>query len=140
MNILLILTYVFQSSTETIVQDSIPTIVTESSIDPSVSVAIEPSSTEQQQEITVRDPPELEPQDTKLPHTIDDSPAAQTASQTAETVEDKPIIKPVVDGSRQKELNLVKVPLVPFSKRESAIMRLNNRIKVLEQNVSLSTR
>ena len=140
MNILFILTYVFQSSTETIVQDSVPTIVTESSVDSSVSVAIEPSSTEQQQEVTVRDPPELETQDTKLPHTTDDSAAAQTASQTAETVEDKPIVKPVVDGSKQKELNLVKVPLVPFSKRESAIMRLNNRIKVLEQNVSLSTR
>ena len=49
-------------------------------------------------------------------------------------------MKLVVFVSKQKELNLVKVPLVPFSKRESAIMRLNNRIKVLEQNVSLSTR
>ena len=117
-------------------QDSVPTIVTESYVDSSISVAIELSSTEQQQEITVREPPELEPQDTKLPHTTDDS----ASDQTAETVEDKPIIKPVVDGSKQKELNLVKVPLVPFSKRESAIMRLNNRIKVLEQNVSLSTR
>ncbi|KAL3872239.1 hypothetical protein ACJMK2_040175 [Sinanodonta woodiana] len=37
------------------------------------------------------------------------------------------------------DLELVKVPIMPASKRESAIMRLSNRIKVLEQNVTLSS-
>ncbi|KAK3609126.1 hypothetical protein CHS0354_036037 [Potamilus streckersoni] len=37
------------------------------------------------------------------------------------------------------DLELVKVPVMPASKRESAIMRLSNRIKVLEQNVTLSS-
>ncbi|XP_052249155.1 SUN domain-containing ossification factor-like isoform X2 [Dreissena polymorpha] len=45
-----------------------------------------------------------------------------------------------VSSTRVDDLNLVRVPLIPAGKRESAIMRLSNRIKVLEQNVSLSSR
>jgi hypothetical protein len=40
----------------------------------------------------------------------------------------------------QKNLRLVKVPILPLQKRETAIMRLTNRMKALETNVSLSSR
>ncbi|KAK6167264.1 hypothetical protein SNE40_021337 [Patella caerulea] len=63
-----------------------------------------------------------------------------------------PIVKPVVgvdekvlgvkdkELKKPKDLDLVKVPLGSIAKRETAIMRLTNRIKALELNVSLSSR
>ncbi|XP_060601973.1 SUN domain-containing ossification factor-like isoform X2 [Ruditapes philippinarum] len=64
-----------------------------------------------------------------------------TQDQKANTtvIDDKVVVS---NGGQQKrdDLNLVKLPAIPSGKRESAIMRLSNRIKVLEQNVSLSSR
>ncbi|XP_045188176.2 SUN domain-containing ossification factor-like isoform X2 [Mercenaria mercenaria] len=65
----------------------------------------------------------------------------ETPEQKANTtVIDEKVV--VGSGGQQKrdDLNLVKLPAIPSGKRESAIMRLSNRIKVLEQNVSLSSR
>ncbi|XP_067662612.1 SUN domain-containing ossification factor-like isoform X2 [Haliotis asinina] len=42
--------------------------------------------------------------------------------------------------NKDKPLDLMQVPLAPVAKRETAIMRLTNRIKSLELNVSLSSR
>ncbi|KAJ8299908.1 hypothetical protein KUTeg_021427 [Tegillarca granosa] len=43
------------------------------------------------------------------------------------------------DIPKQRDLGLVRIPIMPFQKRDP-IMRLNNRIKALELNVSLSSR
>lgn len=57
------------------------------------------------------------------------------------------VVEPVVVGDNippvqqnSRDLGLVRVPILPYQKRETAIMRLNNRIKALEMNVSLSSR
>lgn len=45
-----------------------------------------------------------------------------------------------ITANKDKPLDLMQVPLAPVAKRETAIMRLTNRIKALELNVSLSSR
>ncbi|XP_046542995.1 SUN domain-containing ossification factor-like isoform X2 [Haliotis rubra] len=45
-----------------------------------------------------------------------------------------------ITANKDKPLDLMQVPLAPVAKRETAIMRLTNRIKSLELNVSLSSR
>ena len=136
---------ILQVSSDKVLPEATSVTVTEApSVDSSASVAVEPPLTDQP-EIPSQEPPEHGTHE-RAQQIEDDG--AQITNQTSETVVEKPDmkpdikpdVKPVVDGSKQKELNLVKVPIVPLSKRESAIMRLNNRIKVLEQNVSLSTR
>lgn len=42
--------------------------------------------------------------------------------------------------SGAKKLDIVRIPVMPFPKREIAIMRLANRINALEMNVTLSIR
>ena len=51
-----------------------------------------------------------------------------------------PIPAEEIKYTPQKNLRLERVPLMPLQKRETAIMRLTNRIKALETNVSLSSR
>lgn len=45
-----------------------------------------------------------------------------------------------VTDKKSSDLDLVHIPLSISAKRETAIMRLTNRIKALELNVSLSSR
>ncbi|KAL4218646.1 hypothetical protein ACF0H5_021235 [Mactra antiquata] len=56
------------------------------------------------------------------------------------TVIDEKVVVSNGGGKKDENVNLVRVPTISSGKRESAIMRLSNRIKVLEQNVSLSSR
>ena len=112
-------------------------VATESSaVDPTASVAIEPAYLDQQEKPTPITQDQEAPSVKPLPLTDE----VQAVDQGLDKKEEILDVKPIEDGAKQKGLGLVKVPLVPFTKRESAIMRLNNRIKVLEQNVSLSSR
>ncbi|CAI9716070.1 Hypothetical predicted protein [Octopus vulgaris] len=72
-------------------------------------------------------------------------PESSSISISSMTPEDKVvkavnITDPKVDSKGRPLYTLVRVGLPPAGKRESAIMRLNNRIKALELNVSLSSR
>uniref|UniRef100_A0A0L8HD13 SUN domain-containing protein n=1 Tax=Octopus bimaculoides TaxID=37653 RepID=A0A0L8HD13_OCTBM len=72
-------------------------------------------------------------------------PESSSISISSMTAEDKVvkavnITDPKVDSKGRPLYTLVRVGLPPAGKRESAIMRLNNRIKALELNVSLSSR
>lgn len=75
-----------------------------------------------------------------------DSQTAPDVSDTPETQSDtKPesrfaLSEDDIEYTPQKNLRLAKVPIMPLQKRETAIMRLTNRIKALETNVSLSSR
>lgn len=75
-----------------------------------------------------------------------DSQTAPDVSDTSETQSDtKPesgftLSEDDIEYTPQKNLRLAKVPIMPLQKRETAIMRLTNRIKSLETNVSLSSR
>nr|XP_034303823.1 SUN domain-containing ossification factor-like isoform X2 [Crassostrea gigas] len=75
-----------------------------------------------------------------------DSQTAPDVSDTPETQSDtKPessfaLSEDEIEYTPQKNLRLAKVPIMPLQKRETAIMRLTNRIKALETNVSLSSR
>lgn len=75
-----------------------------------------------------------------------DSQTAPDVSDTPETQSDtKPessfaLSEEEIEYTPQKNLRLAKVPIMPLQKRETAIMRLTNRIKALETNVSLSSR
>lgn len=75
-----------------------------------------------------------------------DSQTAPDVSDTPETQSDtKPesgftLSEDDIEYTPQKNLRLAKVPIMPLQKRETAIMRLTNRIKSLETNVSLSSR
>ncbi|WAR31714.1 SUCO-like protein [Mya arenaria] len=72
---------------------------------------------------------------------VDDIRHEETSQQpNTIVIDDKVVIDKGTRPSRGDNLDIVRVPIVSSSKRESAIMRLSNRIKVLEQNVSLSSR
>ncbi|XP_062603038.1 SUN domain-containing ossification factor-like [Saccostrea cucullata] len=66
------------------------------------------------------------------------TPAPDTMEQTTES--SYTLSADDIEYTPQKNLRLVKVPILPLQKRETAIMRLTNRIKALETNVSLSSR
>ncbi|XP_061183841.1 SUN domain-containing ossification factor-like [Saccostrea echinata] len=66
------------------------------------------------------------------------TPAPDTMEQTSES--SYTLSADEIEYTPQKNLRLVKVPILPLQKRETAIMRLTNRIKALETNVSLSSR
>ncbi|XP_056012269.1 SUN domain-containing ossification factor-like isoform X2 [Ostrea edulis] len=74
----------------------------------------------------------LKDSEAKVPPT---SHTAETKSEPNYTLSADEIVY-----TPQKNLRLVKVPILPLQKRETAIMRLTNRIKALETNVSLSSR
>ncbi|GAB1599231.1 SUN domain-containing ossification factor-like isoform X1 [Argonauta hians] len=66
--------------------------------------------------------------------------AASSMSAEDRVVKAVNVTEPKVDSKGRPLYTLVRVGLPPAGKRESAIMRLNNRIKALELNVSLSSR
>lgn len=73
---------------------------------------------------------------------VPESSSISISSMTAEdrVVKAVNVTDPKVDSKGRPLYTLVRVGLPPAGKRESAIMRLNNRIKALELNVSLSSR
>ena len=131
----------FQASPETafVLVDTSYTTKGTLPVEPSASIAIEPPHTVKQE--PVQDQQEREPLIGKPPPKPE-----ETIIPPLEHVVTLPLKDEVSENkaaeseSKKKNLDLVKVPLVPLTKRETAIMRLNNRIKTLEQNVSLSSR
>lgn len=104
------------------------------------TTSIEPTpSMDQKPESQFTDPP------TQQGHTEQISTQQSVREQT-EPVQEKKLNKTdrgqeqnKPDVPIQRDLGLVRVPIMPFQKRDP-IMRLNNRIKALELNVSLSSR
>ncbi|CAC5401545.1 SUN domain-containing protein 2,Uncharacterized protein slp1 [Mytilus coruscus] len=102
--------------TETKVQQpEVPSAEESSKIDPSVSVEIQQTS-------------------------VLKANASETEGPNTDTIEPVVVGDNVPVYQNAKDLRLIHVPVLPYQKRETAIMRLNNRIKALEMNVSLSSR
>ena len=118
------------------VVDKTSTTIDTLPVEPSASIAVEPPHPVKQE--PVQDKQEQEPLNGKSQHTTEDGVLA--VEQVVNIIDETSERKTAEEESKKKNLDLVKVPLVPFTKRETAIMRLNNRIKILEQNVSLSSR
>ena len=122
--------------TASIIDNSYATIET-LPVEPSASIAVEPPHPVKQEQ--VQDRQEQEELNGKIHRKVEEN-VPPSVEQVMNVIEPTSEIKAVEEESKKKNLDLVRVPLVPFTKRETAIMRLNNRIKTLEQNVSLSSR
>lgn len=77
------------------------------------------------------------PQD---PPSMDTAPESPEKNATEKTATEKSAVEKNVAEKKTEDLELVHIPLSVSAKRETAIMRLTNRIKALELNVSLSSR
>ena len=122
--------------TASIIDNSYTTIET-LPVEPLASIAVEPPHPVKQE--PVQDRQEQEALNGKIHRKVEEN-IPPSVKQVVNIIEPTSEIKAVEEESKKKNLDLVRVPLVPFTKRETAIMRLNNRIKTLEQNVSLSSR
>ncbi|XP_064616370.1 SUN domain-containing ossification factor-like [Liolophura sinensis] len=88
----------------------------------------------------VTDPPAEVTRDTTLvqPTPVEDAGASlQDSNKVIKAINQSDSL---AGEEGKRDLNLVRVPISPHMKRETAIMRLNNRLKALELNVSLSSR
>ncbi|CAG2239812.1 SUN domain-containing protein 2,SUN domain-containing ossification factor [Mytilus edulis] len=105
-----------EQTTETkVLQPEVPSAEESSKIDPSISVEIQQTP-------------------------ILKANASETEGPSTDTIEPVVVGDNVPAYQNAKDLRLIHVPVLPYQKRETAIMRLNNRIKALEMNVSLSSR
>ncbi|KAL8559788.1 hypothetical protein ACOMHN_030124 [Nucella lapillus] len=87
-----------------------------------------------------QEPPSSEAAATSSSSSSSTSPQPSTPGQKEEVALNKTQAAATNDTEKNAELDLVTVPLSLSAKRESAVMRLTNRIKALELNVSLSSR
>lgn len=124
-------TFVFKEDEQKTVSTSQSSTEKATSIEPTPSMDYKPES-------QFTDPPiqqgHTEQKSTQLPVKEQVEPVQE---KKLNDTDEQELNKP--DLPKQRDLGLVRIPIMPFQKRDP-IMRLNNRIKALELNVSLSSR